>query len=295
MAEITQQQIENWIVHEATGNFHYTKIMDGRIDRKLYPALRSIMHRLWEKGVAFPVTGKDGWWRPADTSLDEINWWDTEIKDEDTLALPLGLNKYCVIRRPALIIVAGTYNAGKSTFCNNVVALNQDRWGGYLDYYVSENAESLKEKFNLLGISNAPCFRTYRRTNKFADVLNPDNLSVIDYLRVDMTQTYAISEQLFEIFSRLKTGIAVVAMQKPKGERKLAFGGASTAFEPTLYLGMESTGMNTGWVGYEKIKIVKPACGVDPYTIKFKYQISRGALFENVREEIQNNGNDFPF
>lgn len=286
MAEITQSQIENWIIHEATGSFHYTKILDGIIPPKLFPTLRTIMHRCKEKGIAYPVTGKDGWWRPGDNSLEELQWWEYEKKDEDSLLLPLGLNKYCIIPRPSLVIAAGKYNAGKSALCINIVKDNIPIWGGNLDFYVSEGAELIKDKFAKLGLTEAPAFRTYRRMENFADVLNPDNLSVIDYLRVDMTQTYAVSDKLFEIFNKLKTGIAVVAMQKPPGERKLAFGGASTAFEPSLYVGMETTGMNTGWIGFEKIKIPRLYGGVDPYSIKINYRIRYGVEFYDVSESI---------
>jgi len=86
----------------------------------------------------------------------------------------------------------------------------------------------------------------------------------------------------FEIFSKLKTGIAVVAMQKPPGERKLAFGGASTAFEPSLYIGLESNGSAMGWAGFEKIKIVRTYGGEDPYSLKVNYRIRGGVEFYDI-------------
>jgi hypothetical protein len=286
MAELTQAQIEQWITEQATGAFHYTKVLDGQISPKLYAQLRNIMLRCKKKGIAYPVSGKDGWWRPADNSLEELQWWDSEEIQEDNLKLPLGINNYCIIPRPALVILAGKYNAGKSAFCLNTVALNQEKWGGNLDFYVSEGAEMIKPKFAKLGITNAPAFRTYRRTENFADVIQPDNLSVIDYLRVDMEQSYAVSAKLFEIFNKLKTGIAVVAMQKPPGERKLAFGGASTAFEPSLYMGMDSNGSNTGWLGFEKIKLPRLYGGTDPYQVKIEYRIESGVKFYDIHPKI---------
>lgn len=287
MDELKQSQIETWITEQATGIFHYTKVLDGRVPKELYNQLRAIMHKCKRKGIAAPVPSKgDGWWRPADNSLEELQWWDSEAIAGDNLILPLDLHNYCVIPRPSLVIVAGKYNAGKSCFALNTVALNIPKWGGYLDFYVSEGAEMIKPKFARLGITEAPTFRTYRRTENFADVIEPDNLSVIDYLRVDMTQTYAVSDKLFEIFNKLNTGIAVVAMQKPPGERKLAFGGASTAFEPSLYVAMESNGSNMGWVGFEKIKIVKGYGGVDPYNLKINYRIRGGVEFYDIHNQI---------
>ena len=284
MEKITQSQIEEWITEKATGTFHYTAVLDGLLKKNiaLHSQLRTIMLRCKTKGIAYPVGGKDGWWRPADNSLEELQWWDSDEIADDNLVLPLGLNNYCVIPRPSLVVVAGRYNAGKSAFCLNTVNLNIPKWGGYLDFYVSEGAEMLKPKFAKLDITGAPVFRTYRRTENFADVIEPDNLSVIDYLRVDMEQSYAVSAKLFEIFKKLNTGIAVVAMQKPPGDRMLAFGGASTAFEPTLYIGMESISANAGWVGFEKIKIVRPYGGFDPYQIRINYKIESGVKFYDV-------------
>ncbi len=287
MKELKQSQIEQWIQEQATGVFNYTKIMDGQVPPSLYPQLRSIMKRLKDKGIVVPVVSKgDGWFRPADTSLEELQWWESEEIKEDNLLLPLMINNYCIIPRPALVVVAGKYNAGKSAFCLNTVALNVTKWGGYLDFYVSEGAEMIKPKFAQLGITSAPAFRTYRRTENFADIIQPDNLSVIDYLRVDMEQAYAVSAKLFEIFNKLKTGIAVVAMQKPPGERKLAFGGAATAFEPALYLGMDSNGSNTGWIGFEKIKLPRMFGGDDPYQVKIEYRIDKGVKFYDVHTKL---------
>ena len=279
--ELRQSDIEDWIQNKATGRFHYTKIMDGRIKPELWPQLRSVLHRCKDKGIAKP-DGADGWWRPADASLEEICWWDGDGVIGDNLLLPLGINKYCYIPRPSILIVAGKYNAGKTAFCINVVNQNLELWENKLDFYVSEGAEMMQAKFKALNsfIPTPPTFKTYRRTENFADVINPNHLSVIDYLRVDMTQSYAVAQKLFEIFNKLETGIAVVAMQKPPGDRKLAFGGAGTAFEPTLYIGMEPK-----YLGFEKIKVPK-ITDIDPYALKIEFNITKGVNFINIHEVI---------
>lgn len=281
MADLTQAQIEDWIQSKATGVFHYTKVMDGLIKKTLYPQLRTIMHRCKEKGIAYPVDGKgDGWWRPADKKLEELCWWEGDGEIGENLKLPMGLNKYCYIPLPSLIIVAGKYNAGKTAFCINLVNLNLELWENKLDFYVSEGAEMMHRKFHELDafIPTPPPFKMYRKTQHFSDVIEPDNLSVIDYLRVDMSKTYEIGNELFAIFNKLKRGIAVVAMQKPPGERKIAFGGASTAFEPTLYIGMDKD-----CLGFEKIKVPK-IIDRDPYQLKVEFKISKGVKFYDFTE-----------
>ncbi len=278
---LTQPEIEAWI-GTVTGKFHYTKVMDGTLKPELYPQLRVVMGRIHKKGIIAPVDGKDGWWRPVDANLEEICWWDGDGNIGDNLLLPLGLNKYCYIPKPSLLIIAGKYNAGKTAFCINVVNQNLELWENKLDFYVSEGAEMMKAKFSALNsfIPTPPPFKMYRRTENFADVINPNNLSVIDYLRVDMTQSYAVAQKLFEIFNKLETGIAVVAMQKPPGDRKLAFGGAGTAFEPTLYIGMDKDVL-----GFEKIKVPK-ITDIDPYNLKIEFTIRKGVNFTDIHEVI---------
>ncbi len=282
MAELSQSRLEEWI-REATGKFHYTRVLDGTIDPRLYPSIRKMMRRAMEKGIVATVDGKDGWWRPTDTQVEELCWWDGDGVIGDNLILPLGIGKYCYIPLPSLIIVAGKYNAGKTAFCLNVVNLNFKKWAGKLDFYVSEGAELMRGKFDIINedIPKPPPFKTYRKTQNFADVIKPDRLSVVDYLRVNMEKSYTAGDRLFEIFNKLgNKGIAIVAMQKPPGDRKLAFGGAATAFEPSLYVWMDK---NT--LGFEKIKVPK-ITSIDPYELKIKYSIYKGAKFYNVKEEV---------
>ena len=282
MADLTQPKLEGWIQTEATGKFHYTKVLEGQIDPKLYPQLRVMLRRCKEKGIAFPVDGKDGWWRPADLGLEEVCWWDSDGVIGENIILPLGLNKYCYVPLPSLIILAGKYNAGKTALCINIVNDNSELWKDRLDFYVSEGAEMMKAKFDNLNpsISKPPPFKMYRKTENFSDVIDPDNLSVIDYLRVDMSKTYEIGNQLFAIFNKLNRGIAVVAMQKPPGDRKVAFGGASTAFEPTLYVGMDKNVL-----GIEKIKVPR-ITDIDPYSLRIEFKIRDGVVFYDTREII---------
>lgn len=286
MAELTQSQIENWISNEATGKFHYTKVMDGLIGRELYPQLRAVLHRLKDKKVCYPVDGRDGWWRPADVAAEELHWWDMEDDTDDNINLPLGMNKLCYIPKPAVIIYAGKYNAGKTALCLNTINLNTEKWGDNMTLYVSEGEAMMAKKLRALKIPVPPTFQTYRKTENFADVIEPNGLSIIDYLRVDMSKPYEVSVKIFEIFNKLDKGIAVIAMQKPPGDRKLAFGGASTAFEPALYLSMDIITKTRSYIAFEKFKVIKPL-DFDPYMLKIEFDIEQGIHLNNISEIIE--------
>jgi hypothetical protein len=279
--QLTQQIVEDWILNFATGKFHYTKVLDGQIDPKLYPSLRVILRRCKDKGIAIP-DGADGWWRPVDRKMEEVYWWDAGSDIGENVLLPFEINKFCYIPKPSVVIIAGIYNAGKTAFCINAVNLNLEKWANKLDFYVSEGLEMMGQKFRSLNshIPKPPPFKMYRRTENFADVINPNNLSIIDYLRVDMERSYAVGSKVFEIFNKLETGIAVIAMQKPPGDRKLAFGGPSTAFEPSLYIAMDK-----GVLSFEKIKVPK-ILDYDPYSLKIQFKLKNGVNFYEVHEVI---------
>lgn len=273
---ITQQEIEDWVQNKSDGIFHYTKIKDGMIDRKMFGTLRTIMHRMRDKGLAYPVTGKDGWWRAADKSLEEEQWWNRNGDEaEDCITLPLGINKYAHLTVPSLVLVAGLYNQGKTAFCLNVVKLNIDKWKDNTFLFASEGLEQLSWKFRKLlpFIDKPPPFKVYRRFDNFADVIVPNGLNIVDYLRTDMDKPYTVTNKLVEINKALgPEGVAVVAMQKPPG-RKIAFGGTSTGAEPTLYLSIDK-----GYLEFEKIKAPKPM-DIDPYHTKIHFKIAQGVNF----------------
>jgi hypothetical protein len=282
MAEITQHDIEDWILNKATGTFKYTDVMDRQIAPKLHPQLRAVMWRLKEKGVCVPVSGRDGYWRAVDKSMEEVAWWDSDGNIPDNVYLPLGIHKLCLIPKPSLIIVSGKYNSGKTAYAINCVNQNIDLWKDKINFFVSEGAEMMGKKFGVLTkeIPMPPPFKMYRRLDNFADVIEPDYLNIIDYLRVDMSKPYEVSDKLYAIFKKLRQGIAIVMMQKPQGDRKLAFGGGSTAFEPSLYMGMDD-----GWLGFEKVKVPK-ILNYSIYDLKIKFKISQGVKFVDVHKEI---------
>ena len=281
--EVSQQQVEDWILTEPTGKFHYTKVLDGRVRPPDYVYIRNVLRRLHARGLVYPVDGKDGWWRSADKSLEEIRWWNGDEPEPNMLKLPLGINDYCYIPKPSLILVAGAYNTGKTAFMINVVNLNLEAFADNIFMFVSEGGELMRQRFSRLAVPMPipPPFKMYRRFTNFVDIIEPDGLNVVDYLRVDMEKSYAIANELRDINAKLNNGYAVVAMQKPPGDRKLAFGGAATAFEPTVYVSIDKDGLR-----FEKIKVPK-LMDIDPYRTRITFRIKHGVNFEDISTVVE--------
>lgn len=280
MSELTQAQLEDWILNQATGKFHYTKVLDGQVDPKLYPSVRVMLRRAKDKGVAVPVDGNDGWWRPVDESYEEIILDGQDVKEEP-LKLPMEMQKYGYIFTPALILVSGEWNKGKTAFLFDCACLNCEQYRTVL--YVSEGAELMKLRIkNKYGyIPNPMPFKMRKKTSNFADIIKPNDfdLFIIDYLRPNMEKSYAVTNELKAIYDNLGK-IAIVAMQKPTG-RDIAYGGEATQWEPML-----SIAIGNGYARFTKIKVPK-IFNPDPYKTKFTFQIVKGVNFTNVSTVVE--------
>ena len=274
MGKLTQEDVSRWITEVSTGEFHYTKVLDGQVSPDLHPHLRVIMNRLVKNEVVRPASKKDGFYVMVDRTLEEVQWWHSNgDRAKDLLTLPLGLHDYGYIDEGGIILVAGLYNQGKTAFCLQTVNLNIEKWPNtYL--FDSEGINQLSWKFRQMtpAVPIPPPFVVYKRHDNFADVIVKDGLNVIDYLRTDMEQSYAIGNQISAIQRKLTTGIAVIAMQKPPN-RKIAFGGGSTAWEPSMYLSIDR-----GYIEFEKIKAPKHM-NFDPYKMRQYFTIHKGVNF----------------
>ncbi len=214
------------------------------------------------------------YYRLVDKSLDEIRWWENnEEAKECPLRLPLGLNDYCVLDTPCLIVIASPTNQGKTALMLNILNQNLDTYKDNIFLFESDPVEQLKRRFKHFEfpIPTPPPFKVYRRLTNFEDVIVPGGLNLIDYIRVDTQRMWAIQDTMLKILSRLTTGIAVVGLQKPPG-RDFAYGKDFTAFDSHLYLSIDKSKIR-----FIKIKTPKQLeDGTDPYKIAIEFKIRYG-------------------
>ena len=80
-------------------------------------------------------------------------------------------------------------------------------------------------------------FSARERSGNFSDVTNPEGLNIIDYLELH-DEFYKVGAFIKEIFDKLTTGIALIALQKnPKAD--FGLGGARGLEKARLYLNLE--------------------------------------------------------
>lgn len=279
MANFTMNDVRDWVQYKATGTFHIRQVLDGQVGEEYLPKLREYCKRLVEERIAVRIDGRDGYFRPTDTSYEDIIFNGQDVKEANFI-LPMNMHDYAYVFDPALILVAGDWNKGKTAYCFDIAHLNADKYPTIL--YVSEGAELMKLRVkNKYGFIPHPMpFKMRRKIRNFADIIEPGNLTIIDYLRPDMEKSFTVANELASIQENLTSGIAVVAMQKHIGD-DVAYGGQPTQWEPTL-----SIAIGNGYAKFTKIKVPK-IFDPDPYKVKFKFKIRKGVNFTDVERIVE--------
>jgi len=163
-------------------------------------------------------------------------------KDEYVdIILPLDMNRLVKITKKSIVIVSGVTNAGKSAFLLNLIHDNMDKFD--IDYYSSElNDSRLKIRLKCFedveGREIEWKFNAYELTQDYVHFINPNGISIIDYLEV-YDNFYAVGGLVNEIFRMLKEGIVFIALQK-NPHQAFGLGGSRSAEKAHLYISIDA-------------------------------------------------------
>jgi hypothetical protein len=155
---------------------------------------------------------------------------------------PLELHNKVVTIPGSLIIVAGVSNAGKSAFMLNFVEKNKNN---HKIRYISSEWSNEERDTHLedFGVDidewdKKVDFYAKKDTSiSFDNYIDPDAINIIDYF--ESYDNYgAIAGELRDISDRLKSGIAIVGMQKKSGAGN-AYGGEGTINRSQLYINID--------------------------------------------------------
>ena len=279
--ELTVYAVEQWVKLVATGDFHYTKILDGSVSPSLYPKLREYIGRCCEKGICESLGRRDGWYRPIQDIPQPVNWQGMNTTADFPVVLPFDLREYVWIDPGTSIIVAGSKDSGKTQFLMKTVVLNMSNGSIKVVFLTNmeEGINQLKRRFEAMGVPEPAPFAVIQMIDNFHDAIRePNTLYVIDYIDVPETgEFFMIAPALAKIQAKLKNSVAVVGLQKRVGS-DWAFGGEQTLKKATLYLAM-----NPG-----KLKIVSAKVPTNPKLLPKNMQWSfsydkAGAEFIDVQ------------
>ncbi len=281
--EVLSQLIRDWVEGSA-GSFAGRQIdVDLNIISVNGKALRRmVLKELVDGKILERIPNKDGSFRKIENQLKVMDWQGADSNATLDIVFPFRLEDYVKIFPKSIVVVAGASNAGKTAYLYNFIVMNMNKH--IIDLYNSETSpEQMKERFLNFeqSIPEPSPFNVYERYDMFADVIDPDRISVIDYIDYS-NEVYRIGEELEAIHRKLNKGMVITAIQKKqntknfKGEEvkfTLGYGSDMSLKKASLYLTLDPG----------KLRIVKAKSWKDhnlnPNGMEFKFKLLKGSKF----------------
>ena len=231
---------------------------------------RVILHRLCKEGILERIS--QGTFRRIEQDCADIDIWSADVTPLP-IKYPLGLHEFVNTYPKNIIVVAGEPDAGKTAFLLNLARLNMCQHE--VVYFSSEmgriELRTRLEKFNV-PMDEWKRVAWKERAADFAPMIRPNAVNIIDFLEIH-ENFFEVGKLIKQIFDKLENGIAVIALQKPKG-RDEGLGGQRGLEKPRLYLSM-SPGL---------LKIVKAKNwrheNINPNGMMRKWRLGGGCHFK---------------
>ena len=179
-----------------------------------------------------------------------------------------------------VIVVAGVSNMGKTTFCQNFLLDNMDKYDSLMmgnEITASKFKRRIKRMtwVNPLKEDGTPKFQVTNKRDNWKDFIKPDSINIIDWISIP-EKAYMIAEIIDGIQSKLRNGIVVIAIQMKKGQ-ELGTGGQYSEHLSSIYLSID----------FERLTVrkVKEWRSPNPNGKTYGFTIVEGGTqFHNIRE-----------
>jgi hypothetical protein len=251
-------------------------------------AVSQALGRLVTKGVIERVGKMDGIFRKVNSSIVPIDFLNVDT-NFIPFKWPMGLQRYYNLMPKNIVMVAGEPDSGKTAFMLNVVRANMfsitKQFDRPLKYFSSEMGayefRSRLEQFQYVDDDNPLTleewdFQPYERSADFQDVIEPNGVNVIDFLEIH-DNFWEVGGRIQKIFDKLENGVAIVAIQKNRGNQ-YGRGGGFGAEKARLYVNLNRSEEGDHELEIAKCKNwVKPE--FNPNGLRCGFKLLRGCYF----------------
>lgn len=226
-------------------------------------------------------------YRVLDNTLVNIDWVNADESEHLDIRWPFGreddshftYDGNVFIAPSDLIVIAGVSNMGKTTWCLNFLWENMDLHHCRLignEYQASKFKRRVSPMTwaDPLNEHGAPKFELIERYDGWKDAVDPDAVNIIDWIGLE-DKFYMIGAILQGIRSKLRKGIAVVALQK-SSDKTLGTGGGFSQHLASLYLALDYERMTT--VKAKEWNGTNPNNQMDAFCI-----VDHGSKFHRIR------------
>ena len=207
-------------IDSTNGNFLSTEVHNFLgISTTLHKKnISMIMKRLCDKGLIEKYGNKNGSWRRIDRSINIQSWWEATGLPLP-IKFPLGIEEFAKVFSGNLILLEGQKSQGKSAFAIEFCRLNRRLFKDKILYQnIEMSDDELLDRFMSYGEVMPPeewreSVTFIRQSGEWWDKINPDGLNVVDYL-IEYKEAYLIADFVWKIHQKLKSGIALVVVQR---------------------------------------------------------------------------------
>jgi hypothetical protein len=243
-----------------------------------------------------PLTEKDGTkngaYRRILNTERKMNLSNVAIEEVD-IVLPLHIEKKTKIFKKYIITVAGVTGTGKTSFALNFIRDNMHK---HNIYYMNQEMHEVSLTFKLEQFpfpqkaSDWP-FTPLTDIDDYSTSIRPDDINIIDYLEAPTSEFFKIGERIRSIERKLKSGIALILLQR-KTNNVWGEGGEFSARASSLYVNMD----------WGSIEVVKnrfregdqfPGFNKRSFTIEHGVIKAQGGWFKSEKEPVIQKGNKY--
>jgi hypothetical protein len=231
---------------------------------------------------------RKGHWHVVDQDIEFVDL-DADEPTSFSINLPFDIHKFVKIPPKAVILLAGSSNAGKTAFVLNTLRLNLNQ--DYKRLYLMSEMGGGEYRTRIGAFGDDMCqWKKVQAASKSYDFdgaiqhYNPDGLTVIDYLEEVAGEYYKIPTDIRNIYDSINSGVAMIAIQK-RTDQDFARGGQGTVEKARLVMNLDYLATGDKCI-YCALKLAKVKHFIEQnlqnHEIHFK--LTMGCLMEPVTD-----------